>query len=322
LPEYYNPHRLFTGSFVPNWLMLRTEVSPGAKLCFARLCQFAGEKGHCWPAQETLARSLGVGARQVRRYLKELEGVGLIAVTPGAGRESSRYRFPRHPWMAEDAPPPPRRASPSETSRPSPCQSAREPPSPRHLPESGKPSRAAARSTPETRRPPESRSRGRTDVSTQGGRICPPRPDGSVHAGWSDVSGLIKEEENQGRESGKEEDALAVLVSRFPVDQRDRLRRLLAAKAKRFGLDRLARNLEYALHRKPDDPVPYLAKAIDRDYADGWTPPPPPRPSAPPPLPEIPNPADSHLHRIDFAEARRKIREGRAREAEGKGTGG
>lgn len=99
--KFINPYKLFFGAMVPNWLHERTEVSQGAKLTYARLVQYAGKHGEAFPARETLADKLGVTARQLYRYIKELEGLGLLAVErPGLGK-TDRYRFPRHDWMSD-----------------------------------------------------------------------------------------------------------------------------------------------------------------------------------------------------------------------------
>lgn len=97
--QVINPWRLFTGAIVPNWLLERSEVSPGAKICYARLCQHAGKKGHCWPKQRTLATELGVDARQVRRYLSELESHALIKAFKVGFQGQNSYQFLAHTWM-------------------------------------------------------------------------------------------------------------------------------------------------------------------------------------------------------------------------------
>lgn len=94
----YNPYRLFVGAFVPNWLMERPEISPGAKLCFARLCQYAGRDGRAYPSYETLAASLGVGRRQAIRYAQELERMELIQIVKKPG-SANHFRFLKHDWM-------------------------------------------------------------------------------------------------------------------------------------------------------------------------------------------------------------------------------
>lgn len=93
-----NPYKLFQGSFVPNWLMERQEISQGAKLVYARLMQYAGEDGMAYPKQRSLAKDVGVSMRQITNYLKELEETGLV-VSEGANGEGRQYQFLEHDWM-------------------------------------------------------------------------------------------------------------------------------------------------------------------------------------------------------------------------------
>ncbi|MEE9458240.1 MAG: conserved phage C-terminal domain-containing protein [Candidatus Bathyarchaeia archaeon] len=109
----YNPYRLFHGSFIPNWLGVRTELSAAAKFCFARLCQYAGEDGKCFPKVETLALALGMKKRMTQRYLRELEKFKLIKVIAQGHSLPNRYIFIWHEWisqqnqMVSDMTPPP-----------------------------------------------------------------------------------------------------------------------------------------------------------------------------------------------------------------------
>ena len=64
---------------VPNFILESKEISPGAKLTYAMLLKYAREKDNCFPGQDTLAKNMGNGERSVRRWLNELEGVGLIS---------------------------------------------------------------------------------------------------------------------------------------------------------------------------------------------------------------------------------------------------
>jgi len=98
-PKYINPYRQFYNGFVPNWLMCRIEVKPGPKLLYARLCQYAGKDGKCFPKQQTLAKELGTSVRTVARWMKELKDHGLIETTRLGKRCSNRYFFLEHPWM-------------------------------------------------------------------------------------------------------------------------------------------------------------------------------------------------------------------------------
>ena len=100
MTEYINPWKMWVGSFIPNWLMARHELSQGAKLCYARLCQYAGKDGETWPKQETLAEELGCSDREVRRYLDELLAVNLIAVERRGLGKPNLYHFLKHAWFA------------------------------------------------------------------------------------------------------------------------------------------------------------------------------------------------------------------------------
>jgi Helix-turn-helix domain len=102
--EEFNPWRMFVGAFVPNWLRPRREISPGAKLCWATLAQHAGQDGLCKPRQSVLAEELGVTDRQVRRYIEELETLGLLRVEQLGLQQANRYHFLWHPWIEADDP--------------------------------------------------------------------------------------------------------------------------------------------------------------------------------------------------------------------------
>jgi hypothetical protein len=102
--RYINPHRLWVGAFVPNWLMEIPEVSPGAKLLYARLAQHAGQNGECYPGQDTLARELATAVRTVGRYVAELRRHGLIEEQRRGLSRTNLYLFPWHPWMESAKP--------------------------------------------------------------------------------------------------------------------------------------------------------------------------------------------------------------------------
>lgn len=98
--RFINPYRLFVGSFIPNWLLTRREISPGAKLTYGRLAQHADKKtGVAWPRRDTLAQELGISARQIDRYLNSLRGTGLITIRRTGFKKSNRYHFLYHRWM-------------------------------------------------------------------------------------------------------------------------------------------------------------------------------------------------------------------------------
>lgn len=97
--KYINPYKLFIGSLIPNWLLQRKEISQGAKLCYARLCQYSGKDGLCYPKQVTLAKELGCSRSQVIKYINELVKQGLIEKVRVGLQRANRYRFLRHNWM-------------------------------------------------------------------------------------------------------------------------------------------------------------------------------------------------------------------------------
>jgi hypothetical protein len=107
-PTYINPYKLFYGAFVPNWLLQRTEITSGAKLMYARLCQYAGDDGHCFPSQDQLSQALGVRERQVRNQLAELIGHKLIEKRRAGLRKTNRYYFLKHRWQQAAVPLPER----------------------------------------------------------------------------------------------------------------------------------------------------------------------------------------------------------------------
>lgn len=89
--QNFNPFRLFVGAFIPNALMRYTKISQGAKLCYARLAQFAGQNGEAFPNRETLAFELGVSLSQVKRYIKELKTHGFIEVIEPKGKDKFKH---------------------------------------------------------------------------------------------------------------------------------------------------------------------------------------------------------------------------------------
>ena len=106
--RFINPHRLFHGVWLPQWLEERPEVSEKAKKLYAYLTYFAGGKGYAWPSFNHLAGKLHISRRYVIKLIQELSGHGLITTTnvnnPAKGHCTNDYRFLWHPWMwtAED----------------------------------------------------------------------------------------------------------------------------------------------------------------------------------------------------------------------------
>lgn len=89
---------------IPNWLLCRHEVSQGGKLAYARLAQYAGKDGECFPKQETLAAELGVSGRTANDYIRELVQHKLIEKVRIGLCKANRYFFLDHPWIHEGQP--------------------------------------------------------------------------------------------------------------------------------------------------------------------------------------------------------------------------
>jgi hypothetical protein len=97
--EYINPKGWFTGAFIPNCLLERTEISASAKLVYARLVQHLDRGGVAYPHMETLAAEVGLQRRQIVNIVRELERQGLIDVTRRGFGKANEYRCLAHPWL-------------------------------------------------------------------------------------------------------------------------------------------------------------------------------------------------------------------------------
>lgn len=65
---------------VPNFLLKSKKLSAGDKMTFAMLLSYAWQNDSCFPGQVRLAQDLGLHERNVRRHLKSLEAIGLLAI--------------------------------------------------------------------------------------------------------------------------------------------------------------------------------------------------------------------------------------------------
>jgi DNA-binding transcriptional MocR family regulator len=84
---------MIAGTFapIPNTILRRTDLSHGAKLCCARLIQYAGKNNQAFPKLPTLAEELGMSVRAVQRFLTELESHGLIQTQRRGRGQSNAY---------------------------------------------------------------------------------------------------------------------------------------------------------------------------------------------------------------------------------------
>ena len=55
--ETFIPRGRITGPILPSFV-LRENISPGAKMLYALLCNHASDKDHCWPSHRFLAQEL------------------------------------------------------------------------------------------------------------------------------------------------------------------------------------------------------------------------------------------------------------------------
>lgn len=85
---------------VPDWLMCRTEITPGAKLVYAVLLAYGRKDDYAYPSQERLSADIGIsGWRQVSRYISELKNNHLILINRKNRQKQNHYFFLVHPWM-------------------------------------------------------------------------------------------------------------------------------------------------------------------------------------------------------------------------------
>jgi hypothetical protein len=107
----FNPFGLFVGSFIPNNLLRYPKLSPNAKLLWARLAQYAGRGGKCYPKQHTLSVELGISTDRVKQLVKELADKKFIRVLKPSGEArlihaTNSYQFLWHPALdSENATP-------------------------------------------------------------------------------------------------------------------------------------------------------------------------------------------------------------------------
>ena len=72
--------RQFEGGFtsIPNRILENNDLSLGGRMTYAMLLKYAWQKDFCFPAQQQLARDLGITDRSVRTFLAELRDRALV----------------------------------------------------------------------------------------------------------------------------------------------------------------------------------------------------------------------------------------------------
>ena len=76
---------------IPNDILCRTDLSHGAKLCCARLIQYANKEGQAFPKLSTLGEELGMSPRAVQRFIVELETHNLLTTQQRGRGQSNIY---------------------------------------------------------------------------------------------------------------------------------------------------------------------------------------------------------------------------------------
>ena len=79
--ETFIPRGRITGPILPSFV-LRENISPGAKMLYALLCNHASDKDHCWPSHRFLAQELGYCVSSIKNWLGELVRARLLAIRP------------------------------------------------------------------------------------------------------------------------------------------------------------------------------------------------------------------------------------------------
>lgn len=76
---------------VPRTVMRDQRLSLGARVLYSTICDYARESNCAWPSELTLAGHLGCSDRQVRRYLAELTGLGLVTTVRESRVDHNQY---------------------------------------------------------------------------------------------------------------------------------------------------------------------------------------------------------------------------------------
>lgn len=90
---------------IPNQILRRSDVPPGAKLTYMVLLSYAWQKDHAYPGQDRLAADMGVSERSVITYLKQLVDTGLISIRRRGLGMTNVYIIHRLPRSEESAVP-------------------------------------------------------------------------------------------------------------------------------------------------------------------------------------------------------------------------
>ncbi len=86
------PYKIFFGGYLPEPIMESTTLTATEKVCWAKLNQFSGKNGFCYPSLSLMAKSIGVSVRQVIRVLNGLVEKGFIQRKTPNDSEKGQYQ--------------------------------------------------------------------------------------------------------------------------------------------------------------------------------------------------------------------------------------
>jgi hypothetical protein len=88
--ETFVPKGNVHGPILPDFI-LKKEITFGAKIMYALLCDYASTDDYCWPSHATLAGRLSCSLTSVKKYLTELVNEKLIDIRRGQYHYSNEY---------------------------------------------------------------------------------------------------------------------------------------------------------------------------------------------------------------------------------------
>ena len=88
--ETFVPKGNIRGPIIPSFIF-DLELSPGAIVAYTVLCNYAGDKDHCWPSYKTMCSKLHKCKGTVISYINELVKANLIQVVSGKYKTNIYY---------------------------------------------------------------------------------------------------------------------------------------------------------------------------------------------------------------------------------------
>lgn len=127
----------------------RMAIPTTEKMVLLCLCDFANDRGECWPSVDTLAGKCSLSDRTVQKAIKQLREWGIIATHDVPGRPHMFTVNPRSSFTPENASPPKMTAKPPKEIHPRGEAASPEPSKNHQEPSEGSPQEADALSVDE-----------------------------------------------------------------------------------------------------------------------------------------------------------------------------